>query len=433
MKKIVALFLCLCCLFSVFSVCTYAEDTTSETTDELDNPDETFIVGDVDRDDIVSIVDVTSMQRFICNLPVADIYFAILVSDVDRDEALSIMDCTWIQRWLVHLPAPECVIVGQKFPVNNYGKQSDVKNFDFQQNIEFKSRINILGTSFDDFLSYIAKPKSSRLSYYTGTSMEDDYSIDTPDGIVIRDFLDYFSFTGVVQVDYNRACPVRGRCIYPIYLSTDYEFSDTDLAEQRFMSIDVALQYSSDYNVFMSDEYVTKLLNANYYFADKNNFALDYNGVTNVSEIPDYKAFIEKSSPVNLSSSDFDFYSSHDAHLWGEFDSEFVNGYHYTGSRDESGSTKNVAADFNWSVTTNIDKVSSFSITHSYEVSNKRSDSVLIQNCTVSAYMIKTVDALSRFEDVENASEYEFPILASGKDSFIMDSLHIDLSFFVES
>ena len=61
------------------------------------------ILGDVDDDDEVTIIDATSIQRKLANISTAT--FIETASDADEDGELTIIDATTIQRWLANLPS----------------------------------------------------------------------------------------------------------------------------------------------------------------------------------------------------------------------------------------------------------------------------------------------------------------------------------------
>ena len=62
------------------------------------------LLGDVDGDDNISIVDATFIQRHLASIPIP-FEFNEKVSDSDEDGIISIMDATYIQRWLANLKA----------------------------------------------------------------------------------------------------------------------------------------------------------------------------------------------------------------------------------------------------------------------------------------------------------------------------------------
>lgn len=61
-------------------------------------------LGDVDNNDVVDILDVTLIQRYLIDVPVP--VFNKAAADVDDDEQINIIDATWIQRALVGVPVP---------------------------------------------------------------------------------------------------------------------------------------------------------------------------------------------------------------------------------------------------------------------------------------------------------------------------------------
>ena len=61
------------------------------------------MLGDVDGDDEVTIIDATCIQRKLANIPTAK--FIEAAADADEDGSLSIIDATTIQRWLAQLPS----------------------------------------------------------------------------------------------------------------------------------------------------------------------------------------------------------------------------------------------------------------------------------------------------------------------------------------
>lgn len=64
----------------------------------------TCLLGDVDGDGAVTIIDATYIQRKLAGLPNQN-GFVDKASDTDGDEGLSILDATFIQRWLAGLPS----------------------------------------------------------------------------------------------------------------------------------------------------------------------------------------------------------------------------------------------------------------------------------------------------------------------------------------
>jgi len=64
----------------------------------------TIILGEVDGDDEVTIIDATLIQRKLVEMPVST--FNELAADVDGNEELEVVDATYIQRYLAEFPIP---------------------------------------------------------------------------------------------------------------------------------------------------------------------------------------------------------------------------------------------------------------------------------------------------------------------------------------
>ena len=75
----------------------------------------TGILGDTDRDGIVSIIDATYIQRKLASIPIP-VDFNEALSDADEDSLITIMDATYIQRWLVQLKSNDNIGKNIKAP-----------------------------------------------------------------------------------------------------------------------------------------------------------------------------------------------------------------------------------------------------------------------------------------------------------------------------
>ena len=73
--------------------------------DEIPAEPTSYILGDVDGDDEVTIIDATCIQRKLASIATAK--FVEAAADADGDGELSIIDATVIQRWLSQLPSNE--------------------------------------------------------------------------------------------------------------------------------------------------------------------------------------------------------------------------------------------------------------------------------------------------------------------------------------
>lgn len=62
------------------------------------------LLGDVDGDDSVTILDATYIQRHLASIPIL-FAFNNDIADTDEDGSVTILDATYIQRWLASLPS----------------------------------------------------------------------------------------------------------------------------------------------------------------------------------------------------------------------------------------------------------------------------------------------------------------------------------------
>ncbi len=62
-----------------------------------------YILGDVDGDGKVTIIDATAIQRHLASIPTFAYHEE--AADTDEDGDITIIDATAIQRWLANLPA----------------------------------------------------------------------------------------------------------------------------------------------------------------------------------------------------------------------------------------------------------------------------------------------------------------------------------------
>lgn len=73
--------------------------------DEISAEPTSYILGDVDGDDEVTIIDATCIQRKLASIPTAK--YIEEAADADEDGEVTIIDATCIQRHLAQLPAPD--------------------------------------------------------------------------------------------------------------------------------------------------------------------------------------------------------------------------------------------------------------------------------------------------------------------------------------
>nr|WP_316622938.1 dockerin type I repeat-containing protein [uncultured Ruminococcus sp.] len=97
-KKLISILLAVILLASVFTVLPIsagAEETVAPT-----------VLGDVDGDGDVTILDATLIRRYEVQLGTLSDQQQ-LAADVDGDGKVTILDATWIQRYLISLKAPD--------------------------------------------------------------------------------------------------------------------------------------------------------------------------------------------------------------------------------------------------------------------------------------------------------------------------------------
>lgn len=107
MKRLLSFALAVVMLLTVCSITAFAEGYALEAAEyHNEGAGKELILGDVDGDGIVTIIDATMIQRYdVKTIELNDT--AKLLADVDRDGEVTITDVTAIQRWLVDLPCPD--------------------------------------------------------------------------------------------------------------------------------------------------------------------------------------------------------------------------------------------------------------------------------------------------------------------------------------
>ena len=115
MKRFLAILICICMVFSIAcSAVVCAEDTGEYTlTGEPSNTiivdipaDKTYIIGDVDGNGAVDILDATFVQRYATGLQTPVSPESMMHGDIDGDGAVGIIDATFIQRYSTALAIP---------------------------------------------------------------------------------------------------------------------------------------------------------------------------------------------------------------------------------------------------------------------------------------------------------------------------------------
>ena len=100
MKRILSFLLAVIIAASCLAVC-----SVSAAAAENEEP-KVYLLGDVDLDNDVTIVDATMIQRYESRMiELSD--QQLLTADVDGDGEVTVIDATWIQRWELNIKAPE--------------------------------------------------------------------------------------------------------------------------------------------------------------------------------------------------------------------------------------------------------------------------------------------------------------------------------------
>lgn len=85
-----------------WNLITIADNNNILNTVSIDYLGEKYLLGDTDRDGLISIIDATYIQRHLASIPIP-FEFNERISDADEDGVISIMDATYIQRWLAQI------------------------------------------------------------------------------------------------------------------------------------------------------------------------------------------------------------------------------------------------------------------------------------------------------------------------------------------
>ena len=120
MKRLVCLFLCLVLCVSLFIVPVHGATSAKRR-----------LCGDVDSDDLLTIFDVTFIQRYLAGF--SYLSFDVFVADFDGNGCIEIRDVTLLQRYLVHIALPgdlsELRYVEYDNPDNSKHDLSDAGSF----------------------------------------------------------------------------------------------------------------------------------------------------------------------------------------------------------------------------------------------------------------------------------------------------------------
>ena len=97
MKKVISILLCTLFLLSVACISSSAL------------PNVNVIVGDVDLDETVSVLDATCIQKSLVGMEQLS-YLQEVAADVDNDSSCTIVDATWIQKYIASIKSKETTI-----------------------------------------------------------------------------------------------------------------------------------------------------------------------------------------------------------------------------------------------------------------------------------------------------------------------------------
>lgn len=81
-------------------LCDLCEESTEPTEAQI-------LLGDVDGDTKVTVIDATAVQKKLANLP--NRVFIEAAADTDEDNVVTVLDATFIQKWLANLPSNEAI------------------------------------------------------------------------------------------------------------------------------------------------------------------------------------------------------------------------------------------------------------------------------------------------------------------------------------
>lgn len=110
-KKVTSIFATLAILLAFVSVVPTTVNASENPSDSYeiesqnDNGEqESPLIGDVNRDGVISVVDATLVRKYLTRLITFDSYDDIIIADVNNDGYISTKDATGIQKMIVGLP-----------------------------------------------------------------------------------------------------------------------------------------------------------------------------------------------------------------------------------------------------------------------------------------------------------------------------------------
>ena len=179
MKKSISLLLCFILIFSVFTVSSLGSGAAGAA--------KTVICGDADGDSEVTILDATTIQRYLAALPTES--FDEDAADADGDSEITILDATSIQRYLASLSAYE--MIGREITVQDDSGE--------------KVTITILNTKyelqdqFEDMAKKYSAEKGVNVEVYSSYEvisdiLSDSYASDSPYTLSMVDPREVYTF-----------------------------------------------------------------------------------------------------------------------------------------------------------------------------------------------------------------------------------------------
>ena len=125
------------------------------------------ILGDVDGDGEVTILDATFIQRYLADLPIP-FEFNEAIADVDGEDGVTIIDATYIQRWLADLDCPKGIGQPMFIEPDDGERSALIGSWAYEEDANFIYTFNANGTG-----SYEVYGETINFTYTDkGTSVE---------------------------------------------------------------------------------------------------------------------------------------------------------------------------------------------------------------------------------------------------------------------
>ena len=159
------------------------------------------LVGDVNRDDSVDIIDVTLIQRALAGITDFG-YETELIADYDRDSEMSIIDATWLQRKEANITVPEGYggILDQNIQVTSFYADYDSGKATPNVPVTFTARANCgdEGCTYEFYVDGVKVQERSYTNTFIYTFPESGtYNVEVkaynPDGFCLTIPYSYFA------------------------------------------------------------------------------------------------------------------------------------------------------------------------------------------------------------------------------------------------